>query len=221
MGMNEPANHIPEDFYQIADELRAIASAGLNFSESGYDRERYERVLRLSARMVAGLENGSAEAIYTQYRDNLGHLSPLLAVEALVLREGKILLIQRQDDHLWAVPGGLVEVGESLAQAAERELWEEAGLRGKTVQLLAIYDSLNWPMRTRMQLCTAQFLIQTDDHPVIHTNNENKASSLTEVLDVGFFDVDHLPEMSYGHEQRIAKALGLLKEERVLPYFNR
>ena len=178
------------------------------------------RVLQLSARLVAALENSSIETIDRQYRDNLAHLSPLLAVEAVVLREGRILLIQRQDDRLWAVPGGLVEVGETLAQAAERELWEEAGLRGKAVQLLALYDSHHWPMRTRMQLCTAQFLVQTDDHPAIHTTVENGSSPLAESIDVGFFDPDRLPEISYGHEQRIAMTLKLLRGEVPAPYYD-
>lgn len=209
-----------EDLYQIADELRALASLGLNFTDSGYDRERYERILRLSAHLVAAIENTPAEDIYTQYRDNLAHLSPLLAVEAVVIRDGKILLIQRLDDGLWAVPGGLAEVGESLAQAAERELWEESGLRGKTVQLLGVYDSLHWPMRTRMQLCTAQFLIQTEDRPAIHTANENESSPLAEALDVGFFDVARLPELSIGHAQRISMALKLINGEVAAPYFD-
>jgi len=209
-----------EDLYQIADELRAIASLGLNFADSGYDKERYERVLKLSARLVAAIENTPVENTYTQYLDNLAHLSPLLAVEAVVIRDEKILLIQRQDDGLWAVPGGLAEVGESLAQAAERELWEEAGVRGKAVQLLGMYDSLKWPMRTRMQLCTAQFLIHTNENPARHTKAESESSPLAESLAVGFFDVDSLPEMSKGHEQRISMALKLLKVEFAAPYFD-
>ncbi len=209
-----------EDLYQIADELRAIASMGLNFADSGYDQERYERVLKLSARLVAAIENTPVEDTYTQYLDNLAHLSPLLAVEAVVIRDEKILLIQRQDDSLWAVPGGLAEVGESLAQAAERELWEEAGLRGKAVQLLGVYDSLNWPMRARMQLCTAQFYIETNGDPAMHSMAENESSPLTESLAVAFFAVDRLPELSYGHEQRIAMALKLLKGEVAPPYFD-
>ncbi len=210
-----------EDFYQIADELRAIASAGLNFSESGYDRERYERVLKLSARLVASIENGSPEDVAAQYRDNLAHLSPLLAVEALVFRDGKLLLIQRQDDRLWAVPGGLAEIGELIAQAAERELWEEAGLQGKVAKLVAIYDSHQWPMRTRMHLCTAQFLVHTNGNPALHPDISGDNSPLAEALDVGFFDVNHLPAMSYGHEQRIAMAITLLNSASSLPYFDR
>jgi ADP-ribose pyrophosphatase YjhB (NUDIX family) len=210
-----------KDIYQIADELRAVASAGLRFSESGYDQERYKRVLELSARLVAAVENGSYDAIYSQYKDNLAHLSPVLCVEAVVIRENKILLIQRQDDHLWAVPGGLAEVGESPAQAAERELWEETGLRGNAVQLLAVYDSRIWPMRSRMQLCTAQFLIQANGNPSIHSAIESGSSSLSESLDVRFFTTDQLPPLSLGHELRISMALKLLKGELTLPYFDR
>lgn len=158
-----------DDFYQIADELRAIASGGIRYTDHGYDRERYEQILKASARLVAAVERAaaieqaaadgqpSADEIYNQYRDNLAHLSPLLCVEAVVLREGKILLIQRRDDHLWALPGGLSEVGKSAAQACERELWEEAGLHGQASQLLGLFNSRLWPSRTRMQLCIAMF----------------------------------------------------------------
>jgi ADP-ribose pyrophosphatase YjhB (NUDIX family) len=219
--MKEQAYPMDENLYQIADELRAVASAGLRFSENGYDQERYERVLKLSARLVAAVENGSYEAIYSQYKDNLAHLSPVLCVEAVVIRADKILLIQRQDDRLWAVPGGLAEVGESPARAAERELWEEAGLRGEAVQLLAVYDSRIWPMRTRMQLCTAQFLIRTNENPAIHSAIESESSSLSESLDVRFFDADHLPPLSLGHELRISMAFRLLNGELSPPYFDR
>ena len=141
-----------EELYQIADELRAIANAGLRWSENGYDKERYERVLKASARMLAATENGSEDEIYTQYTGNLAHLSPVLCVEAALFREGKILLIQRSDDRTWAMPGGLLEIGKSPAQGIERELWEEAGLRGKAVRLLALYDSRFW-RRVRESNC--------------------------------------------------------------------
>jgi 8-oxo-dGTP pyrophosphatase MutT (NUDIX family) len=117
-----------EALYQVADELRAIASLGLRFSESGYDKGRYERILRISAQLVAALEDHSADEILQQYSGNFSHVSPLVAVEAAVFRKGKILLIRRQDNGLWAVPGGLSEVGETTSQAALRELSEEAGI---------------------------------------------------------------------------------------------
>lgn len=209
-----------QDLYQIADELRAIANAGLRWGENGYDRERYEKVLKASARMVAALENGADEPVLAQYSGNFAHLSPVLCVEAAVFRGSKILLIQRSDDHTWAMPGGLLEVGEAAAQGAERELWEEAGIEGKAVRLLALYDTRFWPAASRMQLCIAQFLMQADGDPRLH-GGENGGSSLAETLDVGFFDLDHLPELHIGFERRVPMAYQIANGELPAPFFDR
>lgn len=208
-----------DDLYQIADELRAVASAGLRFADHGYDKERYEKILRASARLVALVAHQSFEDIYSQYTDNLAHLSPLLCVESVVFRDGKILLIRRHDDGLWAVPGGLAEVGETLAQAAERELWEEAGVRGKASRLLALLDSRLWNSRSRMHLCIAQFLMESDDEPVLHAN-ENAHSSFSEALDVGFFAEQELPELSKGHDLRVPALFKMIRGEIDTPYFD-
>jgi 8-oxo-dGTP diphosphatase len=56
-------------------------------------------------------------------------VSPLAGAEVAVVRDDQILLIRREDDGVWALPGGLVEVGETLAQAAQRELWKETSVR--------------------------------------------------------------------------------------------
>jgi ADP-ribose pyrophosphatase YjhB (NUDIX family) len=209
-----------DDLYQIADELRAIASVGLRYTEQGYDKERYEQVLKASARLVAALEHTSFAEIYSQYTGNLAHISPVTCVEAVVVREGKLLLIQRRDDQHWALPGGLAEVGESLAEAAQRELWEEAGVHGQVLQLLGVFDSRLWPVRSRMQLCIAMFLFESADLPAMHAAAGEGASALAEVLDVGFFAEDSLPPLSTGHELRIPMAFKLLRAEIPTPYFD-
>jgi 8-oxo-dGTP diphosphatase len=56
---------------------------------------------------------------------------PTLGVLAVVLRDGAALLVKRAnppDQHLWGFPGGKVEPGETVAEAALRELGEETGL---------------------------------------------------------------------------------------------
>jgi 8-oxo-dGTP diphosphatase len=56
---------------------------------------------------------------------------PLLAVGAVVIHEGRVLLVRRlrpPGQGQWAIPGGKVDLGETLAQAAEREILEETGL---------------------------------------------------------------------------------------------
>ena len=58
------------------------------------------------------------------------------AFGALFDAQGRVLLMQRSDNRLWAMPGGMVEVGETAAQAAEREFWEETGVHVRAERLL-------------------------------------------------------------------------------------
>lgn len=56
---------------------------------------------------------------------------PLVAVGAVVFKEDKVLLVLRAKppaENRWTIPGGCVELGETLQEAAEREIWEETGL---------------------------------------------------------------------------------------------
>ena len=56
---------------------------------------------------------------------------PVVAVGAIVFRENRVLLVKRAQppsQNLWAIPGGKVEIGETLQEAAEREILEETGI---------------------------------------------------------------------------------------------
>ena len=210
-----------EQLYQIADELRAVAAMGLRFGTNGYDTERYEHVMRASARLVAAVESRSPDEIYTQFRDDLLHLSPLAGVEIAVFHASRLLLVQRRDDKLWALPGGLCEVGETLAQAAERELEEEAGIRGRATQLLGVFDSRLWQTRTKVHLYSAMFLVESEDQPMARVGPRNSTGPKSETLDAGFFEENTLPELSQGHHIRVPTAFKIHRGEILAPYFDK
>lgn len=62
-------------------------------------------------------------------------------VRAAVLRGRRLLLVQEKADGGWTLPGGWADVGDRPAQAAEREVLEEAGLRVRAVRLIGVYDA--------------------------------------------------------------------------------
>jgi len=70
---------------------------------------------------------------------------PALGVAVAIIEDGKILLIKREDFDVWALPGGGVEAGESVAQAAIREAREETGLVISLSRLVGLYSRPDWP----------------------------------------------------------------------------
>lgn len=80
--------------------------------------------------------------------------SPILAVGAVVLHTDCVLLVQRARAPLagqWALPGGIVELGETLAEAIVRELQEETGLIVRPVSVLDCLDKIERLPEGRIQ----------------------------------------------------------------------
>jgi mutator protein MutT len=69
--------------------------------------------------------------------------SPLVGVGAIIIDQGRVLLVKRGHPPLagdWSIPGGVLELGETLREAAVREAREETCLTVETADLLGVYD---------------------------------------------------------------------------------
>ena len=73
-------------------------------------------------------------------------LVPLVGVGAVVVHEGRVLLVRRGHEPLkgqWSLPGGLLELGESITDGVVREVKEETGLMVEPVELVELLDRIH------------------------------------------------------------------------------
>lgn len=119
------------------------------------------------------------------------YFDPKVSVVCVLQNNGKVLLIKRGNEPgygKWSLPGGYVDRFEIVEDAAIREVYEETGLRIRSVELLAVYS--------------------TNDSPVIviayqASSYEGELNTNDEVLDSGFFESNNLPELAFPRDFEI------------------
>jgi ADP-ribose pyrophosphatase YjhB (NUDIX family) len=130
---------------QWARSLQAIAQTGLHFSESEYDRERYQKILQISVEIFAEYSGQSPSLIQRLFEDQSGYATPKVDVRGVVFRSGKLLFVRERTDGLWTLPGGWADVNDSPSEAVEREILEESGFQTKAESMLAVFDRAKHP----------------------------------------------------------------------------
>jgi len=128
------------DLLPVLDEFRAMAQTGLYYADDPYDEERYERMLELVAEYYGETFSLPPAAVRERLADDLGEITPKIAAIALIFdEEGRVLVIERTDGLGWSPPGGKLDLGETPAEAAERETREETGLEVEARELVDTY----------------------------------------------------------------------------------
>lgn len=80
--------------------------------------------------------------------------APRVAVGGVVIHQNKVLLVLRNQapaKDMWAIPGGSVDLGESLQAAAEREVLEETGLRVRAGEVVYTFEAIQRDAEGRVQ----------------------------------------------------------------------
>jgi 8-oxo-dGTP diphosphatase len=132
---------------------------------------------------------------------------PMLTVDVVVLtgaRTPEVLLIQRGGPPFvgrWALPGGFVEEGEQVAEAAARELAEETGLKVAKMRLLGVYDT---PGRDPRGWTVSVVYLA-------HIAGPEAVAGADDASDARWFALDALPELAFDHPAILADAVGQMQ----------
>jgi ADP-ribose pyrophosphatase YjhB (NUDIX family) len=124
---------------------------------------------------------------------------------------GEVLLQKRSDNGWWGLPGGAVDIGESVEQCVVREVFEETGLHVTVKRLIGIYSDpkhysvMSYPGGDTVQYVSVSFECEPQ-------SGELRISD--ESTDIGYFAVDSLPDNTLLSSQlRIKDALAQTAEQ--------
>jgi ADP-ribose pyrophosphatase YjhB (NUDIX family) len=151
-----------------------------------------------------GQRSGLSESsTWSFLRKRVGSEPLILPGATALLRDprGRVLLVRRMDSKLWSLPGGLLELGESLAQTVIRETGEETGLQVQPIRIRGVFgghrvvfpggDPL-YPIATWFECAAQSGFLRPDNREIDRTE---------------FFEVSGLPEMVPGVADRLRSVL--------------
>ncbi|MGL4847891.1 MAG: NUDIX hydrolase N-terminal domain-containing protein [Clostridium sp.] len=128
-----------EPWLQWAMEIQSIAQAGLAYGKDVYDIERYERIREISAEMISYKTEIPVGKVKELFCNEKGYQTPKLDTRAAIFKDDEILLV-KENNGAWSMPGGWVDVLESIESNTVKEVQEEAGILVQAERIIAIQD---------------------------------------------------------------------------------
>ena len=182
-----------EQVRRSAIAMAALSQSGLFYAGDAYDIDRYQKLGALAADLLAAVTDEPAEHWRLELGRDSGYATPKVDVRgALVDEQERILLMRERSDGRWSLPGGWADPLDTPSRAVEREILEETGYGARAVKLVGCWDrdaqghlpKLPFSIYKLFFLCEA--------------TGEVRPPDALETLDVGWFALDALPELSTG-----------------------
>jgi ADP-ribose pyrophosphatase YjhB (NUDIX family) len=194
-------NGVPR-WLQWAREIQALSQTGYHYAENDYQRERYLRLTEIAAEIVSEHSLSGYGQLVNIFRDTTGYATPRVDVRGAVFRDGKLLLVRERNDGGWTMPGGWADVGDVPSEAAQREVWEEAGFRVKACKVIGIYDGNRVDPLELFHAFKIVFLCDLID---------GEARTSHETSEVAFFSWDEIPAVLSGERTKSRHILDAFK----------
>lgn len=176
-----------EQWLKFAIEIQSLAQNGLAYTNNLYDIERYTRLREISAEMLSMKTEFSIEKVKDVFCNETGYQTPKLDTRAAIFKDNKILLVH-ENDGTWSLPGGWVDVLESIKSNTIKEVKEETGLDVFAKKIIAVQDrnKHNKPVYA-YGVCKIFVLCE-----LIGGKFENNI----ETTEIAYFSLDELPILS-------------------------
>ena len=190
-------------FDEFVSKCLAIAKIGKKFSTDPYALENYEELEQLSSKMLSEVSGEEISNIYCQDV----YPTPSCSVRAVIFDDKhRLLMVQEKQDLGYAVPGGWCEVFDSLRETVIKEVKQETGLTIKVNRLLAIFQ--------RERYKDYPTMISEQVHYFLAEIVEGDTRPNHEIVQVGFYELDAIPELSRKNSSReLLTAIKIAEED--------
>jgi ADP-ribose pyrophosphatase YjhB (NUDIX family) len=218
-GDETPRRATAQDLHRWTEALSGIARTGLGFTQSLYEKERFEEILAVAADIAHAAGGGEFDHD-RQVEEWLGmvgegvpgYVTPKVAVAAIVGNDDEqILLVQRADSLVWLYPTGWADIGYSASEVAVKEVHEETGIDIEVMRMIGVLDGLRLGF-TRIPMYLLLFHCRA-------IGGELQAHPL-ECADVGWFAQDALPWPLAGFPRWGDLAFAAIRGETIEPLFD-
>ncbi|MEJ2598708.1 MAG: NUDIX hydrolase N-terminal domain-containing protein [Anaerolineales bacterium] len=184
----------PPRWLEWAREIEALAQTGYHYANNDYQRQRNKRLLEIAAQIVSEYSDIPFEPLSKVFKAQLGYATPRIDVRGAVFRDTKLLMVRERVDDSWTLPGGWADVGEVPSQAAEREVWEEAGFQVHARKVVGVYDANRISPLEIFHAFKIVFLCDLIDGSPTPSN---------ETSEVAFFGLKEIPAALSGERTRL------------------
>lgn len=183
-------NHLMLSQLDRIKRLMSLAETGIVYAANDFELERCQEQRELCMELIAEMAEKPLEEIKDFYMPPMQYPTPKVDVRGFVLNDkGQLLMARESMDGRWSIPGGWTDIGFSPKEVVEKEVFEETGLTVNATRLMAVWDKkCHGHPPAAYHIYKMVFLCEAESFGPL--------KKAFDILDVGFFDLDNLPELS-------------------------